>query len=285
MLLYFILCLPFAFIEAGFGTNIDTRSCRSWIGPAGTPLPFSTDTAVCDFLKTASVREIRRISTGVTKPEKLLLERDGVRAHAIFHYRHSEGREGKLQGEYVRHIRDSYLNQVAAYRIGRLLGLTNVPPTVLREVNDREGSLQLWIEDAMTEKDRRQAGFRPDSIRTLNLLAHDMRVFDYLINNIDRNQGNILYGPDWQLWLIDHTRAFGRDHGLLNRSQLRRCSRRLWEKLQATDDRTISQTIARYMGTRELQAVLKRRNMILKRLRREMERKGEEKVIFQYGNP
>ena len=35
-----------------------------------------------------------------------------------------------------------------------------------------------------------------------------MQLFDQLISNVDRNQGNIVYTKDWRLWLIDHTRAF-----------------------------------------------------------------------------
>ena len=33
-------------------------------------------------------------------------------------------------------------------------------------------------------------------------------VFDELIRNKDRNQGNLLWTRNWTLWLIDHTRAF-----------------------------------------------------------------------------
>jgi hypothetical protein len=32
-------------------------------------------------------------------------------------------------------------------------------------------------------------------------------MFDQLIANIDRNQGNLLYDRDWHLVLIDHSRA------------------------------------------------------------------------------
>ena len=35
-----------------------------------------------------------------------------------------------------------------------------------------------------------------------------MRVFDELIANTDRNQGNMLIDKQWKLWLIDHTRGF-----------------------------------------------------------------------------
>jgi hypothetical protein len=35
-----------------------------------------------------------------------------------------------------------------------------------------------------------------------------MALFDQLIFNDDRNQGNMLIGKDWKVWLIDHTQDF-----------------------------------------------------------------------------
>ena len=35
-----------------------------------------------------------------------------------------------------------------------------------------------------------------------------MKVWDELIQNKDRNAGNIIWTSDWSMWLIDHTRAF-----------------------------------------------------------------------------
>lgn len=259
-------------------------SIRLWMGPDGHPLPFSTDDEVCDFLKSATVNGILKIQTGVTKPKKVLLEKEGVKAQAIFHYLHSEGRQGKLDGAYVKYIRDSYLNQVAAYEMSRLLGMTNLPPTVIREVNGKEGSVQLWIENAMTEKDRRARKLKPLKPSIINLYAHDMRVFDYLINNIDRHLANILYDPNWQLWLIDHTRAFGRDPSLLDKSKLRRCSRSLWIKLQSLDDALISQTLEPYMGRKEINALLGRREKLIKWLKKKIEKEGEGEVLFGWGS-
>ena len=46
-----------------------------------------------------------------------------------------------------------------------------------------------------------------------------MRVFDELIQNRDRNQGNILWTNDWTMWLIDHTRAFRLGKELLKPEQ------------------------------------------------------------------
>ena len=41
-----------------------------------------------------------------------------------------------------------------------------------------------------------------------NAQLHILRVFDELIANTDRNQGNMLIDSRWKLWLIDHSRAF-----------------------------------------------------------------------------
>jgi hypothetical protein len=41
-----------------------------------------------------------------------------------------------------------------------------------------------------------------------------MNVFDLLIFNVDRNLGNVLYDARHQVWLIDHSRAFGTERGI-----------------------------------------------------------------------
>jgi hypothetical protein len=166
--------------------------------------------------------------------------------------------------------------------VSRLLGMGNVPPTVMRTVNGKKGSVQLWIENAMTEKARRAKGVYPPNRSIVNQYADDMNVFDYLINNIDRHQGNILYGPDWQLWLIDHTQAFGRDPKLLDTGRLRRCSRTLWGKLRSLDDELIGGSLEPYMGPDEINALLKRRSEIIARLEAKIGAEGEKKVLFNY---
>jgi hypothetical protein len=41
-----------------------------------------------------------------------------------------------------------------------------------------------------------------------------MNMFDLLIFNVDRNLGNVLYDDRHQVWLIDHSRAFGTERGI-----------------------------------------------------------------------
>lgn len=263
-------------------------SWKTWLGPDGRPLPFKNADEALHFLAGADIESQLAIPTGVTKPKKLLLEKNGVRAHAIFHYHHDEDRRVSLGGKTVRFFRDSYRNQVAAYEMSRLLGISNVPPTVLRKMKGRKGSLQLWIENAMNEKDVSildSSAIEENQKPKTSKLKSDMRVFDNLINNIDRNRTNILYDANWQLWLIDHTRAFGRETALPDTERLRRCSRPLWEKLRSLNDQRVYETLEPYMGKWEIRALLTRRDKIIEWLNARIEKEGEDNVLFDYPSP
>ena len=256
---------------------------KAFVGPDGNPLPFKTIDEVLVFLRTAEIKKITRIPTGVTKPKQLLLEKDGVAANAIFHDHHVIDHDVRLDsGDYVRDFRDSHLNQVAASEVGRLLGFTNVPPTVLREVNGKKGSVGLWIENTINELDMSEQGRTPpeERVHRINRIKDDMRVFDNLINNFDRNRTNILYDGNWQLWLIDHTRAFGQEKRLPNPKVLRRCSVSLWEKLQVLDADLLTRVVGPYIGKRRVAAVMARRDKIVSHLQKRMASEGRDAVLF-----
>ncbi len=130
---------------------------RVWLGPGGKPLPYRTEDEVLDFMRTARVVQSDEIEEGVSEPRKVLLEKDGIRLHAIFRDVNYDGRGRTTilaDGSKVIGFRDSYLFEVAAYELSRLLGLDNVPPTVLRTIGGDHGSLQLWIEGSMSDSTR-----------------------------------------------------------------------------------------------------------------------------------
>jgi hypothetical protein len=86
------------------------------------------------------------------------------------------------------------------------MGLGMVPPTVERKVNGDTGSIQLWVDHCVLLKTK-DASTAPD-IMAWNKQVYRQRVWDDLIANIDRNQGNLLLDEAWDLILIDHSRAF-----------------------------------------------------------------------------
>ena len=268
--------------EAGPPPAAD-RGKPIWLGAEGSPLPFADVDEVLEFLAEAEVLRSWPIPTGITRPRKLLLERDGVRAHAIFHDVDIRRRRAKLpRNQVVYFFRDHYANNVAAFELSRLLGMTNVPPVVVRRVDRKEGSVQLWIEHGLTEADRRREDVEPPG--EWRLTRRDMRIFDNLVNNPDRNQGNILYDAAWNLWYIDHTRAFNRDRQLPSPKRVTRCSRRLWRALQELDETKLRNALQPYLAGPEIVAILHRREKLLKLIGEKIARLGENAVLFSYGD-
>ena len=264
-----------------------TFDTRTWQGPDGKTLPFATEDELVQFLAGASETSVKILSRGITGAKRLTLERGGVEARAVFHdINRSEHRPKRLPNKKtVMYLRDSYKSQIAAYRVGRLLGMKNVPPTVVRVSGAATGSAQLWIEDAMTEDIRLEQGveLRDYNLRTQNLA--DMRVFDNLINNIDRNQGNMLVDSYGNLWLIDHTRSFGQDNALPTSEMITRCSNRMLEAVRSLDERTLREDLAPYLTRVEIKALWQRRDRVLDRIEEIIGDKGKAQVLFAYGDP
>ncbi len=254
-----------------------------WLGPDGKPLPFRSHEEVVEFLKKAKMMKRRGIPRGITRPSVLELERDGVRARAHFSDINEEKQMAQLaSGRTEIHFRDSHKFNGAAYELARLLGLENVPPATERLIQGRRGSVSLWIENAFTERERMARRQEPpDKVRWNQQIAN-MRVFDNLIYNTDRTQENILIGPDWKVWMIDHTRAFRRWHELNAPQQVSQIERTVWERLQALDRAEAKKRLGPYLTSYEIEAIFKRRDSLVELIRRRIVENGEDKVLFRW---
>lgn len=256
-----------------------------WLGADGRPLPFADDEALLDFLTHAEVLESKEIGQGVTKPKQLLLERDGVRARAVYHdVRVSRMRHRLATGEMVLYFQDSYQNNKAAYELARMMGITNVPPAVIRNVNGRQGSVQLWIENTFDETTRRRRGAEEPLPIAVRRRTADMWVFDNLINNIDRNQGNMLYDGAGGFWWIDHTRTFARADKLPSPDRVRRCSRSLLAALRALDRSAVDERLDELLDKFEIRSLFRRRDKLVELLEEKIASRGEDRVLFTYGD-
>jgi len=253
---------------------------RVWLDPDGKPLPFHSDDEVMEFLRTARVVQIKDIPVGVAHPREALLEKDGVRAHAKFSSVHEE--KDKVQmanGQREFGFRDDAIFDCAAQEIAKLLGMDNLPPVVERTIQGEKGILQIWLENAMTEKDRLKNKQPPPNAGRWNDQIQVMRFFDNLVYNTDRNAGNILIDKDWKVWLIDHTRAFRKYDELLNANTMLVLDRGIWEKLLALDEGLLKQRVKPYLRTFEIDGLLNRRKKIIEHFRKEIAERGESEVI------
>ncbi|MEM8929537.1 MAG: hypothetical protein AAGE94_00080 [Acidobacteriota bacterium] len=245
-----------------------------WTGSDARTLPFRSHDQILDYLRHADIVGSKELGSGSTKPLKLDLERDGIRAHAIF--RHVDLIAGKGRKQF----RDSHVFEVAAYETARLLGLDNVPPATLRTIDGREGSIQLWVENARSETERIEAGEVPDDPTSLLYQKHVLRVFDALIYNFDRNTGNLLLDDVGKLWFIDHTRSFKRLPALPDPGRLVVCERRMWQRLQAIDAELLRERLAPYLDTVQINAVVKRHRALVDHFEKRMAHGGEDRVLF-----
>ncbi len=261
--------------------QLSEASAARWLDPEGKPLPFTSDEEVMEFLRTARLIRFRKIPLGVTHPRQALLEKDGVRMHAIFRDVNMDKPLQQLKdGTVVINFRDSYIFEPAAYELSRLLGLDNVPPVILRKLQFKSGSLQAWVENTMTERSRIRDNLKaPDKVLWSKQIWN-MRVFDNLIYNTDRNQGNILIDRNWRVWLIDHGRAFRREKELRNPELIVQCGRKLWEKLKSLDEQVVRERLKKFLRPPEIKALMRRRDILVQHIQKLIEERGENKVLF-----
>ncbi len=252
---------------------------REWIGANGQPVPFSTDGQILDFLRTAQPLSFRNVGEGITGSRIVMLERDGIRMRAIFRS-FRQIRPIVLSSGRKIEVRDDYRFEPAAYELSRMLGLDNVPPAILRDIDDRPGSLQIWIENSMTEKSRLRAGAKVANEAKLLLQLQIMTIFDNLIYNSDRNRSNILYDRQWNLWMIDHTRAFHASAELLAPTELTRCEANLWGALKTLDRDQVRTRLGAYLEPDETDALLDRLSAIVELMQQEIDERGSQQVLF-----
>jgi len=247
------------------------------------PLPFQDHATILEALRTAPVVEQELMSRGVAHNIKLVLEYRGARFHAVLRMVDVTEKEKTGSKRMVVKYRDSYVFEIVAYELNELLGIGRMPPTVERSVGGQKGSVQIWMEgtvpeDLLLKQDRLNPPDRSDWWRQKTI----MWVFDALIANIDRNQGNLLIDDDWNLWLIDHTRAFRETAALFDIDELDTCERGLWSALQTTSDEAIRERLEGYLTSNELKKLFLRRNRLVKHIRKQIKKHGEDKVLYDY---
>lgn len=263
--------------------EIEYESELVWTDEAGSPLPFQDEAEILAFLETAEpLPDPEVIETGVNRPLKKRLEKDGLKVNTIFRHQSEASPPTAMAGSGLdsRYFRDGWEGDICAYEINRLLGLDNMPPTVFRTIDGKKGSLQLWAEQTMQDRQRAQDNTLPPESTPWNRQMWDMRVFDNLINNTDRNQTNILIDGNWRLILIDHTRSFARDKTLPFPQQVIHCSRGLWYSLRHLDETEARKQLAPYLPSGEIDALFVRQKALIQLIRDLIHRNGEENVLF-----
>ena len=228
-----------------------------------------SDAELEDFMRTAPVTNVEDIGTGITKPKRVTQERDGVVNDAVFKYEDTHPGLQDKDKFITRRYNDSdrYQYDVAAYKLDRLLDWEMVPAAVLSEIDGREGALSDWVENAINERDRLEADL-PFQGFCKQWEQYRLRfVFDILIYNEDRNLTNILWTKDdFMMKFIDHSLAFRTTDK--RPKQYRKVdlevSDLLRERLLRLNEENLKAELSPYLHPRQIEAILARRDLILK---------------------
>jgi hypothetical protein len=223
------------------------------------------ETQLEEALVNGKIMKMEDVPIGVTKPQRATLE-NGSR----FAWK-------PLRPGYNKGYMESYKSEVAAYKLDRMLDLHMVPPIVERSMEGKTGAAVLWIENTKgwSVANPPQG---PEPLWSLQLTR--MKMFDLLIANIDRNQGNLIYDSDWHLFLIDHSRAFIDKKDLKGIAALGRVDRKLWAKMQALTMADLESGLEKWVDEKGKKALLTRRDLMAKNIGEMVKKRGEASVFY-----
>ena len=238
-----------------------------------------------EFLVTAEVIASKQLtgSEAVTSPWVLTLKKGDVTHRGL--WKNAQGRMGGFW--------EGWNYEIAAYRLDKHLGLGMVPPTVERRYRTEKGSCQFWVDDCMSLRDKEEKKIKMPIIKVFNWnrATFLQRFWDNLIANEDRHTNQILITPDWRMILIDHSRSFRTSpkftKSLIYTARHREgpklmseLPRAVVDKVKALDFAAIRSVVGDYLSDDEINAVLIRRELILKEIDRLVKATGGDKVFY-----
>ena len=244
--------------------------------------PALTEEGMRQFLLKAKVIGSKQSDTGVTRPFRLTLTDGRLTHYASFQsIDDRKNSETMSDGKVEINFRDSYHYNIAAYEIAKLVGLGHMMPlTVERKWEGKTGSLSWWLKSKMNEKERMDKGIKTPDPEAWNRQMYRKRVFANLVGDRDPNLTNVLIGENWEIYMIDFSRAF-RILDDIEKTDLVRCDRQLLERLRTLTAAGIAKATGHHLNKLEVDAVLKRRDRIVDYFQQLIAQKGENEVLYE----
>lgn len=197
------------------------------------------------YIRDAEIVRFEEVALGVTHPRRAYLKPGGPVASVAWKVLPP----GRQSGYW-----ESYKSEIAAYEMDKLLGLGMVPVAVEKTWKGETAAAILWLAPIHSWKEMQA---RPKPARWVRQVVR-MKMFDNLICNKDRNMGNLLVDDQWNLFLIDHSRAFIDSKDLP--VPMEHIDRGVWDRMAALDEPALTAAIGRWVDGRNLRAVLARRD-------------------------
>lgn len=225
------------------------------------------------FLETAPIIHEEPIGKGLTKPTRATLS-DGRGTHDAeiqtvdIYMPLFKGADGSEEKEF----KDTWKFNVAAYRLAKLLHLTNmVPVSVARVVDGKPAAVTWWVDHVlMDEHERIEKKIMPPDPARWRDEMDTVRTFDQLIYNMDRSWENLLIDTRWNAWMIDHTRAFRRWPTLRNEAMITQANPELVHSIESLTRAAVERELKPYVTDDEISGMMARRDRIVQLLKEHM---------------
>ena len=150
-----------------------------------------------------------------------------------------------------------------------------------REIEGTKGALQNRVENCFgLDEQQRKKIPPPDSQAFANALD-EINIFENLVNKERDELDDILIQEEsWKIFRVDFSQAFDPSPALIPGQEIMRCSKALFENLQELSDDMIKTMLKAYLNTEEMSALLIRKALIIKTLKKLIAEKGEAAVLF-----
>jgi hypothetical protein len=226
------------------------------------------------YLKDAAVVQIGKSEvSGRTAPWKITLEERGISRAAIFKY---------INRPRPDPLPDSYKYELAAYELSKYLNLGFVPPVVERTIDSIPGSLQVFVENSISEWERKERNIQPTDVKAFTQGMDDLKVFQNLVLDSCENVQDILLDQKtWKIYQVDFSEAFAPKDETFSECVILHCSKKLYQKLLAWDQEKVKSSLAPYLNDEEIRALNARKNLILSTIRKLVAASGENAVLYQ----
>jgi len=146
----------------------------------------------------------------------------------------------------------------------------------------QKGSLQIWTENVrMLKEIKAEKIALPVSLEFSRQLARQ-RVYDNLVANIDENETNLMFDAQWNIIKVDCSRCFTNVMTLPFEigKVANRIDRPFFDRIKALDRETLRREIGDFVEGGAVDAILARRDDVVKKFEKLAKEKGEAQVFL-----
>jgi hypothetical protein len=230
------------------------------------------------FLGSAAVVSVEKdVEPGRTMPWRVTLNDGRMKARALFKY---------IDRPTPLPTRHSYRYELAAYALCCLLEMEIIPPVVEREIDGTTGSLQWYVENCRSERDRERLGEEPPALPDFLDRLADIQVFETLAADQCGDKDDTLIHLDtWKVCRVDFSGAFRPDPKIASRCLFQRCSRQLFRRLETLTLPELRERLGAVLHPDEIAALFVRAQQIARIFQSLIRERGEAAVLFERKSP